>query len=182
MQATDTLSSDHRLIERVLAALDRAAERLERGEAVAPQFFLDAARFIQGFADGCHHGKEEGVLFPTMAANGLPTEGGPIAVMLHEHERGRAYTAGLREAAEQLAAGDASASAAVAANARAYASLLRQHIYKEDNILFPMASRVIPSDQHDDVMRRFEVVEREQAGTGNRAAWVKVAEGLEAAA
>ena len=111
MQATDILMSEHRVIERVIASLETAAARLEQGENVRPGFFLDAASFVTGFADGCHHKKEEGVLFPTLVANGLPQRSGPIAVMLTEHEQGRAYIRGLREAATQLDSAGPAASA-----------------------------------------------------------------------
>jgi hemerythrin-like domain-containing protein len=179
MRATDVLSSDHRLIERVIAALGAAARRLEANEAVRPGFFLDAARFIQGFADGCHHRKEEGVLFRAMNEHGMPTEAGPIAVMLHEHEMGRAYTRAMREAAERLQAGDEAAKAEVAAAARGYAAVLSQHIMKEDNILFPMAARVIPQSEHDDVFEAFERVEAESTGAGEHDRYVALAEALE---
>ena len=117
MKATEILMAEHRVIETVLTTLETAAGRLEDGQAVRPGLFVDATAFVKGFADGCHHKKEEGVLFRAMADNGLPVEEGPIGVMLAEHERGRAYTRALREAAQRLEAGDASARAAVIANA-----------------------------------------------------------------
>src|SRR4030065_429878 len=79
------------------------------GKPLSPGVFIMAADFIKGFADGCHHKKEEGVLFPAMQAAGVPSEGGPISVMLAEHEQGRRLTAGMRAAAERLPACDASA-------------------------------------------------------------------------
>jgi hemerythrin-like domain-containing protein len=179
MQATEILSSEHRVIERVIAALATSAGRLEAGQAVRPGFFVDAARFIRGYADGFHHRKEEGVLFQTMADNGMPTDGGPIAMMLYEHDRGRDLTSGLREAAERLASGDASATPAVVFNARGYAELLAQHIYKEDNILFRMAASVIPAAQHDAVLEAFDRVEREQTGNGTKESYVALAQQLE---
>jgi len=84
------------------------------------------------------------VLFERMVAAGLPREVGPIAVMLAEHEQGRAFTRGMRAAAERLAAGDAAAARDVVANARGYAALLRQHIQKEDGILLIPRISVIP--------------------------------------
>jgi len=179
MQATDILMSEHRVIERVIASLESAAERLAAGQAVRPGFFLDAAAFIKGFADGCHHRKEEGVLFERMAAAGLPREVGPIAVMLAEHEQGRAFTRGMRAAAERLAAGDVAAAREVVANARGYAALLRQHIQKEDGILFPMAAQVIPAAQHAEVVEAFEHVEHEETGEGVHEKYLALAEALE---
>ncbi len=106
MKATEILSSEHRVVERIVAVLSVAAERLETDERVRPGLFVDVASFNKGFTDGCHHRKEEGVLFKAMAANGMPIQGGPIGVMLYEHEQGRAFTKALREAAEKLQAGD----------------------------------------------------------------------------
>ncbi len=179
MQATDILMSEHRVIERVIASLEAQAGRLAAGQAVRPGFFLDAASFIKGFADGCHHRKEEGVLFEAMVRAGLPREVGPIGVMLSEHEQGRAFTRGMRAAAERLAAGDTSAASAVVANARGYAALLRQHIQKEDGILFPMADQVIPAGQHDAVVEAFDHVEHEETGEGVHEKYLALAEALE---
>ena len=78
--------AEHRVIERVIQALENAAQCLEGGRDVRPGFFVDAADFIAGFADGCHHRKEEGVLFKAMIENGVPVHGGPVAVMLYEHQ------------------------------------------------------------------------------------------------
>ncbi len=179
MKATDVLTEEHRVIERVLATLETAAHKLEQGQAVRPGFFTDAADFIKGFADGCHHRKEEGVLFKAMTANGMSSESGPIAVMLYEHEQGRAYTRGMRQAAEKLAGGDGSARDDIVRNARGYTALLRQHIAKEDGILFPMANQVIPAQQHDQVFRDFEHVEHEETGEGVHEKYLALAEALE---
>ncbi|MDH5287250.1 MAG: hemerythrin domain-containing protein [Betaproteobacteria bacterium] len=175
MQATDILSSEHRVIERVIAALDAAAERLDAGASVRPGLFLDAVRFIREFADGFHHGKEEGVLFEAMARGGMPLDDGPIGMMLYEHERGREITAGLEKAAKRLEAGEANAAAAVADHARAYGELLSQHIYKEDNILFPMADQAVVPQEQDTVLEEFARIERELEAKHPRQSYLDLA-------
>lgn len=179
MEATQVLMSEHRVIERVIASLETQADKLAGAQTVRPGFFSDAADFIKGFADGCHHRKEEGVLFEAMVGAGLPKQTGPIAVMLTEHEQGRTFTRGMRAAAERLAAGDASAARDVVANAHGYAALLRQHIQKEDGILFPLADQVIPAGQHADVIEGFEHVEHEETGAGVHEKYLALAEALE---
>ncbi|MGD0005335.1 MAG: hemerythrin domain-containing protein [Anaerolineaceae bacterium] len=179
MKATDILMSEHRVIERVIATLEIAAKRLQAGQEVRPGFFLDAADFIKGFADGCHHRKEEGVLFKAMHANGMPAGQGPIAVMLSEHEQGRKFTQGMRFAALRLQAGDASARQSLVANALGYAALLRQHIQKEDQVLFPMAGRIIPVDKQEQVFEDFEKVEHEETGAGVHEKYLALAKALE---
>jgi hemerythrin-like domain-containing protein len=179
MQATQILMDEHRVIERVIASLEAATSSLAQGKTVRPGFYLDAADFIKGFADGCHHRKEEGVLFTAMAAAGMPTQTGPIAVMLAEHEQGRAYTRGMRQAAERLQAGDEPARADVIRNARGYAALLRQHIAKEDGVLFPMADQVIPPAAQEQVAEDFEHIEHEETGAGVHEKYLALAEALE---
>jgi hemerythrin-like domain-containing protein len=179
MKPTEVLKADHRVIERVLGALERGARRLDASEAVDPSFFVIASDFIKGFADGCHHSKEEGVLFPALQAAGIPSAGGPIGVMLYEHDLGRQFTAAMRAAAERLQTGDASAREEVVRAASAYASLLRQHIAKEDNILFMMADRVLDADAQTRIVDEFERVEHEETGEGGHERYLELAATLE---
>lgn len=156
MTPTEILTEEHRLIVQVLDCLEEAADRLDSGVDVSPDFFLDAAEFVAGFADKCHHGKEEDILFVAMTARDMPQDSGPVAVMLHEHDEGRRYTAGFRMAAEQMRSGDAAAAADLVRNVFDYVSLLREHINKEDNVLFPMAEQIIPADAMRVVEKEFQ--------------------------
>jgi hemerythrin-like domain-containing protein len=179
MKATEILMEEHRVIERVLDALEKAANKLSSGQAVPADFFLKAADFIKNFADGCHHKKEEGVLFVALVENGMSKESGPVAVMLAEHEQGRIFTRAMRAGAEQLQSGDSTAASQIAQNALGYVSLLRQHIQKEDRILFPMAEQVIPGGRHVQVAEAFEHVEHEETGEGVHEKYLGIAAELE---
>ena len=178
MQATDILSSEHRVIEEVIVALDAAADRLEAGGDVRPGFFADAVRFIRDYADGYHHAKEEGVLFAAMAAAGMPREHGPVGVMLYEHERARELTAGLEQAVQRWAGGEAAMADTVVDYARGYAELLTGHIFKEDNILFPMAAQVVPAQAQAALVAAFARVESAQSGCGSKPSFVALARSL----
>lgn len=100
-------------------------------------------------------------------------------MMLAEHEQGRQLTSGMRQAAEKVQAGEASAKAEICQNALGYAALLRQHIMKEDNVLFPMAERVIPLAKQAEVAEAFERVEHEETGEGVHEKYLGLAEALE---
>ncbi len=179
MQATQILMEEHRVIERVLTALQTAADRLSQEYEIRPAFFVNVALFNKNFTDGCHHRKEEGVLFVAMNEAGVPVQGGPIGVMLAEHEQGRDFTGAMKDAAQKWEAGDLSARAALVQNALGYAALLRQHIHKENNILFPMADRVIPLDRQEKVVTDFERIEHEETGEGVHEKYLALAEVLE---
>jgi hemerythrin-like domain-containing protein len=178
MKATDVLTEEHRLIEQVLNTLEAGSKRLESGQPVRPEFFLSATDFMRGFADGCHHQKEEGVLFTRMEARGIPTDGCPLGVMLAEHAVGRQYTRALHSAALAMQAGEDNADQRAIQSSRSYIAMLRQHIYKEDNILFPMANNVIPAEQHDQIWEDFEHVENVEIGQGLHEKYVALAEAL----
>ena len=179
MEATKILMEEHRVIERVIAAIEVAAGRLDSDPSIRAGFFLEAADFIREFADGSHHRKEEGVLFPAMEAAGVPKKGGPIGVMLAEHEEGRRMTRGMRAAAEKLATGDEAARDEVQRNALGYVNLLRQHIMKEDSVLFPMADRVIQGQERAEVVDAFERIQQEETSEGVHQKYLGVAESLE---
>jgi hemerythrin-like domain-containing protein len=159
----------------VLGALERLTalpvnESLERWQK--------ALEFFRHFADRCHHFKEEKVLFPAMETHGIPRDGGPIGMMLAEHEEGRAHVRSMVDAVEQLAKGNSVATDMLLSHARAYVTLLREHIQKEDDILFRMADEVIPQDEQGQILRRFEEHEAEEMGAGAHEKYLNIAKEL----
>jgi hemerythrin-like domain-containing protein len=142
MKPTDVLRNEHRSIERLLSVLETAINRTESGERIPAKLFHDAIHFIRMFADGCHHRKEETLLFPAMEQKGIPREGGPIGVMLEEHDAGRAHVHAMQIALQRYGTDEAAAMSDLVLHVRAFVVLLREHIMKEDNVLFVMA------DQH----------------------------------
>jgi len=155
---------EHRVIERVLYALEKAAGRLNRGEDVYLRFFVGTSVFIRDFADNCHYKKEEIVLFPALIECGLSRDSGPIAVMLAEHEAGRQLTQRLRQVTERLQAGDIRARDLVIQCCLEYVNLIRAHIRKEEKVLFPMADKLIPADQQDSIIKAFDRFQPEERG------------------
>jgi hemerythrin-like domain-containing protein len=166
MRATDVLRKEHDAILKMLDAAEELAARLERKHPVAPEQLDRLLEFFRLFADQCHHGKEEELLFPLLEKKGMPRQGGPIGVMLYEHDHGRALIAEMRESAQALAAGHAEAGARWAHAARRYVALLREHIYKENEILFRMAEQMLSEAEQADLVRQFEHVEVEKMGAG----------------
>ncbi len=178
MRPTELLSSEHRLIEVMLEVLDRMVEKALADGRLERQPAEEAVAFIKGFADGCHHGKEETHLFTMMVDKGFPREQGPIAVMLMEHEQGRAHVRGMAEHIAAAASGEAEALQAFAAHANGYVNLLRAHIHKEDHILFPMADRALSPEDQDRLMVQFDKVEAEEMGAGTHDSFLQMAKQL----
>ena len=166
MKPTDVLIKEHDAIQTMLKITEAVCNRLESQESVIPEHLQQIVEFIQVFADRCHHGKEEDLLFKALEAVGVPKDGGPIGVMLSEHDLGRNYVKKMSEAATAYSKGNREATKQFIDNARNYVILLSQHIYKENNVLFPLADRLLPQETQDKLVEQFEVVEREKIGAG----------------
>jgi hemerythrin-like domain-containing protein len=160
MRATKLLKEEHEIILRGLRVLEALAATAMRGEEVPGKVLAELLEFLGGFADAHHHGKEEEILFPAMERAGFPLDGGPLAVMLHEHEEGRDLIATLQKTAAR-AGGTHAERMQFAVAARSYAQLLSAHIDKENQVLFVMADRVIAPDEQRRVDEAFDVFERE---------------------
>lgn len=118
-------------------------------------------RFIRLFADACHHGKEEDLLFTELEGVGLSRTTGPIAVMLHEHMLGREYATAMADALEGARQGDATSIHRLVNAARGYVELIRNHILKEDHVLFNMADQMLSGPACKRLCERYdEVCER----------------------
>jgi hemerythrin-like domain-containing protein len=159
MHPTDVLSQEHRAIESMLDRLEAKIRETGPGRPFPRLFFDEALDFFRHFADGCHHAKEENLLFPRMRDRGVPQEGGPLGVMLAEHDQGRGYLKAVRANLDAAEAGDPEALRSVYGNSAAYIEMLRHHIYKEDTILFRMAKMVLEPDDVAELQRNFAAVE-----------------------
>lgn len=166
MRPTEILIKEHDAILVMLEILQAVSTRLENNEPVKPEHLPQIVEFIRVFADKCHHGKEENLLFKSLVKAGLPEKGGPVAVMLAEHEMGRNFVSNMDAAASAFKGGDQTAAGQFIENARGYASLLSQHILKENEVLFPMADRVIPQNEQSQLLEDFDKVETEIVGDG----------------
>ena len=166
MKPTEVLKEEHQGIKVGLSILGKVADKLQADQPVPPEHLEQLVDFIRTFADKCHHGKEEDLLFNEMVKAGIPKQGGPIAVMLTEHDQGRAYVRGMADAIPAYSAGDVRAGYKVAENARGYVRLLTQHIDKEDKILYPIADVRLTENQQICLLEGFEKVEEERVGHG----------------
>jgi hemerythrin-like domain-containing protein len=178
MQVTDVLRGEHEVIQQVLDCLEALADRAAAEGRVDVEATEGALDFLANFADRCHHAKEERLLFPALNARGLPAHVGPVAVMLSEHELGRAAVARMRRALAEAKRAEAGAPGRFAAAASEYVTLLREHISKENGVLFPMADQMLGEERQGELMRDFERVEHADLGHGTHERYVELARSL----
>jgi len=141
------MMSEHEQILRVLEALDCFAAAVH--DTLGDK--LELGHFVE-YADERHHGKEEHVLFEAMIRNGFPPEQGPVGMMLFEHQQMRELISVLRGLAEQDAPWSSTDRERVSDAARSYTGMLREHIMKENEMLYPMAVEHLPPHVQDEVL------------------------------
>ncbi len=165
MNPIEKLKAEHQVILSGIDLLESGADSLEKEQPVSPEYFRKLIDFIRNYADKYHHAKEEDILFVRLGQAGFSPKAGPVAVMLYEHDQGRGFVSRLEQANERYAAGDKKATVAIISNARDYAGLLRNHIQKEDVVLYPMAENVLGEAGIEQMSPDFDRVEKEKSGT-----------------
>ncbi len=148
-KATNDLRKEHEVILHALDLLDQALQSNTKDDQLKLQFGNELVNFLKTFADKCHHGKEENHLFTALVDKGFPSDSGPIGVMLQEHKQGREYIALMKKSL------DSNDLPGFSANAALYRDLLRNHIAKENNILFMLADKALEDDIQDTLYKKF---------------------------
>jgi hemerythrin-like domain-containing protein len=155
--ATKGLREEHEWILKVSGVLEEILDR-EPDHGLDFDAIEDCVSFIRLFADACHHGQEEDLLFPELEARGMPRDAGPVAVMLAEHEMGRGFVGHMRKALPEAREGDSDARKILVNSGRGYIELIRAHIHKEDNVLFNFADQLVTGGACDQLCRDYGVV------------------------
>ena len=131
------LMIEHRLIERMIKVMDLEASRIEKEGVLNLVFIEKAVDFIRTYADRCHHGKEEGILFRELEEKNLSKEHKKImGELVEEHKLGRELTGSLSKAREMAAGGNHSQVVAIVELMKKLVGFYPKHIEKEDKHFF----------------------------------------------
>jgi len=155
MNITRVLSEEHQNILKVIDGVLKECNEIEKGKDLDKGFFTQVIDFIKNYADGYHHAKEEDILFKAMLDNAENLHCNPIPVMLHEHDEGRRHIKNLEKSIAS------SEKEQILSSARGYCFLLRDHIYKEDNVLYPMAEQALSEEEKELVQSKYKQVNDE---------------------
>jgi hemerythrin-like domain-containing protein len=180
MQPINDLKMEHNAVQLTLRILDKFCQKIEQsGEIIDVQHLDQLLEFFKVFVDKCHHGKEEELLFPALENVGVSREGGPIAVLLNEHQQGREYVRNMNASLSQYSKGNQTSIGEFLKTARAYINLLNQHIDKENSVLFPLAEKHLSEGEQAKLWEGFELIEEQKIGAGKHDEFHKMLENLE---
>ncbi len=176
--STESLRKDHKLIEKVLNALDSTINLLKNGKQIPEQILLPTIDFTQNFTDVCHHGKEEEALFPALEKVGMPSHMGPIRMMIIDHQRTKEIVEHIEKASKKyLENGDADY---LIQALELYVQHVTEHLWKENNRLFMMADARLNHASQDVDQNLGDVEEKKLKELGKtRADYEKLADDLE---
>jgi hemerythrin-like domain-containing protein len=154
--ATKNLEDDHVHILRLISVMEHITHN-RKGDIAQIEKIVE---IIRNFADGLHHAKEENLFFPFLGNRGFSSAQGPVAVMLNEHIQGRNFVKEISENIVLFKNGNEAALNEVFTNMKGYAELLKNHISKENNILFRMANNALSESDHESLLISFGEAER----------------------
>jgi hemerythrin-like domain-containing protein len=175
--ATKNLEDDHVHILKLIDVMNRiiGSDRPDVGHLES------IVEIIRNFADGLHHAKEENQYFPFLVKRGFSLTQGPVAVMLNEHERGREYVKEISDNIPLYKNGNMAALGNIYRNMASYAELLRNHISKENNILFRMADNALSEADQQELLRLFAKAESNYSSGLSSSAYIERIEKLASA-
>ena len=155
------LMREHRVIERTIAVLQAALEAMRHEGRVDPEFIDTATDFIRTYADRCHHGKEEDILFRALVDKDLDPElAGVMQDLVNDHAHARVLTGRLVKANSRYLAGDEGALAEIESAIEALVRLYPPHIEKEDRHFFKPAIEYLSAAEREKMLADYDEFDR----------------------
>ncbi len=177
----EVLVAEHEMIERAMEVMKSELPKLAPGKSHSRQLSR-AIDFLLQFGDKLHNHKEEDHLFPLMEQRGIPSQGGPIAVMLMEHEAERTLLTSMLAQLPDLQRSDADQIAAFIREGNEYLQVRANHIWKENDVLYPMGKRVLSEEDNDALLVAFAELDADHYGPEAAAHYAKMLDEVEQSA
>jgi hemerythrin-like domain-containing protein len=150
MMPIGPLMIEHRLIERMIAVIAAELPVIETSGSIRPGFIETVVDFIRFYADRCHHGKEENILFRDLRKKKIKQDHERIMKeLIEEHKWGRAATSALTEAYHRFTGGERESLDKILSKARELIDFYPRHIEKEDKHFFRPVMDYFTQEERD---------------------------------
>ena len=161
MQPIGPLMREHRLIERMIELIRNQADSIQNGNEPDSEFIAGAVEFFRVYADRCHHGKEEELLFKALVAKNLsPGLSAILKELIQEHKRGRSLVGSLHQA-NQTRMNKGDDFGPLVALLSELCSFYPKHIEKEDKHFFFPVMEYFTREEMDCMLEEFEEFDRQ---------------------
>lgn len=165
MEALECLYAEHEVIKRYIAHVAAAAERMKRGDRPPAEFFEQVVILARQFVDTYHHDKEERQMFTLLAQKHAGAFDGKLEAISYQHERGREYVANILGALDGYRQGQATKAQTIQENLDGFATMLAEHIRREDDEFFPLVRQTLSTGEAEQLLVEFGRAD-EKAGVG----------------
>ncbi len=163
MKPSELLKQEHREIGRAISVMRSVADRMEAGEEIDPKIIGDILFFLMEFADLCHHGKEEKVLFPALEERAGDAGRKITDRLMADHRIGREHIAAMVKESKNYERDKRGAQEKLAREMMEYISLLTEHIRLENTTFSDLVDRSFSEEEGERLVARCDEVERELA-------------------
>jgi len=162
MMPVGPLMIEHRLIERMIRVMQANLETIGKEGKADPAFVDTAVDFIRTYADRCHHGKEEDILFRDLAKKKISDEHQRIMQeLIEEHKMGRNNVKKLVEAKEKYVQGNKDTLKDIVSNMEILVKFYPKHIEKEDKHFFLPVMDYFTKDEQSAMLAEFNDFDRQ---------------------
>lgn len=157
MMPAGPLMIEHRLIERMVKLLKTQRSYIDQNHKADPAFLYNAIDFFRTYADRCHHGKEEDILFKALAEKGMSQEHSlMLDTLLKEHVIARKIISRLAGAVNNYRDGEpVMALEDIKGCLDELIQLYPSHIEKEDKHFFLPCMDYFSKQERDAMLERF---------------------------
>jgi hemerythrin-like domain-containing protein len=164
MSPTENLKREHQAINEALNIMSKIADDIKAEKVFYTKDIDSIVDFLIVFWYNCHNQKEEQVFYPALIKAGIKTDDESIGDISHEHSMGRIYIREMAHSIENCKIGNTFSCERLADNLNNYVNLLRFHIQKEEEILFPRANDTLTEENLREISVQFEVIEKQTVG------------------
>ncbi len=150
MKATQRLEQEHRTIEGVASACGVFAELLQGGKRIPGDVLRSLVDFLRMYAQEYHQAEEEW-LFSLLRVKGVPRNSCPIEGLSYEDDKLGILVDRLAHSVDAYQESGGTVNGTLIEALQSLAGLYRDHIWKEDYLLLPMAEKIL-SDGDQEVL------------------------------
>ena len=158
MTATENLISEHEDIIELLGIMSKISKNILSNEVFYTSDVEDILDFLKHFIEKSHHKKEE-IFYPILSMIEMPNDKEELSVMLYEHALARNFLKDINNCVVNCKIGNSFSEELLAESMMKYVFLIKNHIKKEEKIIFPMANKVLTEEEQTEINKQFERIE-----------------------
>jgi len=166
MTPTENLIKEHEEINELLDIMSKIALKIKSKDVFYPTDVEEIIDYLIIIIDKSHHGKEDEVFYPELISSGIPKETAPLSIINYEHTLAKRYLKDISSCVVNCKIGNDFSGELLADSLTNYVVVIKNHIQREEEIIFPIANEVLSSEKQNEITQRFEDIEQKNISHG----------------